>query len=119
MYDVNPMGGGRIIRDKLWFYLPSARSAARSTVPGMWVNKNAGNPNAWTVDFDKTQQAFSDSLRAPGDRSADVAGDAAQQVQPPLVRAVQRLERKRRRLRDADDGSDEPHIYIPAAQIHR
>ena len=28
----------------------------------MWVNRNAGNPNAWTVDFDKSQQAFSETL---------------------------------------------------------
>ena len=33
-----------------------------NTVPGMWVNKNAGNPNAWTVDFDKSQQAASETL---------------------------------------------------------
>ena len=32
------------------------------TVPGMFQNKNAGNPNAWTVDFDRSQQAFNNSL---------------------------------------------------------
>jgi hypothetical protein len=60
VYDVNPQGGGRIIRDKLWFYLSYRQSEGKSTVPGMWFNKNAGNPNAWTVDFDKTRPAFSD-----------------------------------------------------------
>ena len=31
-------------------------------MPGMFVNKNAGNPNSWVVDFDRTQQAFNNSL---------------------------------------------------------
>ena len=62
MYEFNPMGGGRIIRDKLWFYVSYRQIATDNTVPGMWVNRNAGNPNAWTVDFDKSQQAFSETL---------------------------------------------------------
>jgi hypothetical protein len=28
----------------------------------MFKNKNAGNPNSWVVDFDRTQQAFNNSL---------------------------------------------------------
>ena len=59
VFDVNPMGGGRIIRDRLWFYLTFRELRADNTVPGMWVNRNAGNPNAWTVDFDRSQQVFS------------------------------------------------------------
>jgi hypothetical protein len=60
MWDINPMGGGRIIRNRLWFYLTYREWGADNTVPGMWVNRNAGNPNAWTVDFDKSRQAFDD-----------------------------------------------------------
>src|SRR4029077_14673529 len=45
VYDVNPMGGGRIIRDKLWFYLTYRETGGSQTVPGMFVNTNAGNPN--------------------------------------------------------------------------
>ena len=66
LWDVNPMGGGRIIRDKLWFYLTYREVRTDNTVPGMWVNRNAGNVNAWTVDFDKTRQAFSDDLARNG-----------------------------------------------------
>ena len=62
LYELNPMGGGRIIRDKLWFYTSYRQIATDNSVPGMWVNKNAGNPNAWTVDFDRSQQAFSETL---------------------------------------------------------
>jgi hypothetical protein len=66
VYDINPMGGGRIIRDKLWFYLTYRQTGGQRTVPGMWINKNAGNPNAWTVDFDKTKPAFDDNLERNG-----------------------------------------------------
>ena len=55
------MGGGRIIRDKLWFYVTVRQVGSESTVPGMWVNKNANNPNLWAVDFDLSQPAFTDT----------------------------------------------------------
>jgi hypothetical protein len=62
LYEINPMGGGRIIRDRLWFYTSYRHIATDNTVPGMFVNRNAGNPNAWTVDFDTSRQAFTDTL---------------------------------------------------------
>ena len=87
MYEINPMGGGRIIRDKLWFYTSYRHIATDNTVPGMWVNKNAGNPNAWTVDFDKSQQAFYGNAGSHRDRAHHVAGHAAQQDQRQLAGA--------------------------------
>jgi hypothetical protein len=63
VYDVNPMGGGWILRDRLWFYATYRQTGAESTVPGMWINKNAGNPNAWTVDFDRSRQAFTNNVQ--------------------------------------------------------
>jgi hypothetical protein len=66
VYDVNPMGGGRIVRDRLWFYSTYRQTGSEQTVPGMWVNRNAGNPNAWTVDFDRSQPAFSDGVQRQG-----------------------------------------------------
>jgi hypothetical protein len=62
MFEINPMGGGRIIRDRLWFYTSYRRIATDNSVPGMWINRNAGNPNAWTVDFDRSKQAFNENL---------------------------------------------------------
>ena len=62
VYDVSAMYGGRIVRDKLWFYGVYRQVGGERTVPGMFHNKNAGNPNAWTVDFDRSQQAFNNSL---------------------------------------------------------
>lgn len=61
LHDVSAMGGGRIVRDKLWFYLTVRQVKANNTVPGMWVNKNASNPDLWAVDFDLSQPAFTDA----------------------------------------------------------
>jgi hypothetical protein len=62
VYDVSGMYGGRIKRDKLWFYGVYRQVGGERTVPGMFQNKNAGNPNSWVVDFDRSQQAFTNSL---------------------------------------------------------
>ena len=63
VYDVSAMYGGRIVRDKLWFYGVYRQVGGERTVPGMFQNKNAGNPNVWTVDFDRSKQAFNNSLK--------------------------------------------------------
>ncbi len=62
VFEINPMGGGRIIRDRLWFYLSYRELIAENTVPGMFFNKNAGDITKWTVDFDTTRQAFNDNV---------------------------------------------------------
>lgn len=58
--EVNPMGGGPILRDRLWFYLTYREVYSENSVPGMWFNKNAGDPTKWTVDFDLSRPAFQD-----------------------------------------------------------
>ena len=62
VYEFNPMFGGRIVRDKLWFYTTYRHIATNNTVPGMWPNRNAGNPNSWSVDFDTSVAAFNETL---------------------------------------------------------
>lgn len=59
--DVSAMAGGKIIQNRLWFYTTIRQVKANNTVPGMWVNKNAGNPSVWAVDFDLSQPAFTDA----------------------------------------------------------
>jgi hypothetical protein len=66
VYDVSAMFGGRIIRDKLWFYGVYRQVGGERTVPGMFHNRNAGNPDVWTVDFDRSKQAFNNSLERQG-----------------------------------------------------
>ena len=55
VYDINPMGGGRIIRDKLWWYTTLRIWGATNTTPGVFANKNAGNPDAWTYEPDTSR----------------------------------------------------------------
>ena len=60
LWDVNPSMGGPIVRDKLWFFATYRYQNSRQNVASMWVNKNAGNPNAWTYAPDFSQQAIGD-----------------------------------------------------------
>ena len=54
-YDVNPAGGGPILRDALWFYAAVRAQSNRNHVGGVFENRNAGDPDAWTYepDFDR------------------------------------------------------------------
>src|SRR5262249_58328776 len=51
VWEINPMGGGRIIRDKLWFYLSYRETYGENTIPGMWFNRNGGDPTKWLPAF--------------------------------------------------------------------
>jgi hypothetical protein len=61
VWEFNPMGGGKIVQDRLWFYLTYRESYAENTIPGMWFNKNGGDPTKWLVDFDLNRPAFNDT----------------------------------------------------------
>src|SRR5215831_4037176 len=60
VWEINPMGGGRIVRDKLWFYFTYHETYGENTIPGMFFNKNAGDPTKWLVDLDTGRIAFND-----------------------------------------------------------
>jgi len=62
VFEINPMGGGRIVQDKLWFYLTYRELDADNTVPGMFINRNAGDPTKWVVDFDTAKPAYNDNV---------------------------------------------------------
>jgi hypothetical protein len=66
LFDVNPMGGGRIIRDRLWFYLTYREWGADNTVPGIFVNRNAGDVSKWYPDFDESKPAYDDQRHRNG-----------------------------------------------------
>jgi hypothetical protein len=54
IYDVNPAFGGRLLRDRLWFYASqrSWDSQSPSPTPGNYFNKTQGTA-AYTPDFDR------------------------------------------------------------------
>ena len=76
--------GGPIIRDRIWYYATARDEGQHRTIPGIFPNLNAGNPNAWEYQPDTSRQArgaesfqiFSDPLHR--------SGDAAKQVQRAL-----------------------------------
>ena len=56
IYDVAPTFGGPIAKDKLWFFVNARFQGSRTFVGNLFVNRNAGNPNAWTFSPDLNQQ---------------------------------------------------------------
>jgi hypothetical protein len=55
--EINPGFGGPIVKDRLWYFLSGRYQVANTYVTGMFHDKNAGNPNAWTYDPDLTRPA--------------------------------------------------------------
>jgi hypothetical protein len=47
-YDANIAIGGPILRDRVWFYGNSRAIGTYQEQQNLYVNQNAGNPNAWT-----------------------------------------------------------------------
>ncbi|HET9831303.1 MAG TPA: carboxypeptidase-like regulatory domain-containing protein, partial [Vicinamibacterales bacterium] len=60
LYDVEGGLGGPIKKDKMWFYYVGRTYGSSTSVTGMFFNKNAGNPNAWSYDPDPTLQGRND-----------------------------------------------------------
>jgi len=61
LYDHDAALGGPIMKDRLWFYAIVRYLGSAQSVPGMYANANAGNPNAWTYVPNTALQARSDS----------------------------------------------------------
>jgi hypothetical protein len=57
VWDVNGAVGGPILRDRLWFYATGRHHGNRRFVTGMFLNRNAGDPNAWTYEPDTDRRA--------------------------------------------------------------
>jgi hypothetical protein len=65
VYDFNPMFGGPILKDRLWFFATSRTVGANNYVAGMFVNRNAGTA-AFVPDLDKSRQAVTDNRYITG-----------------------------------------------------
>jgi hypothetical protein len=55
VYDINPAGGGPIIRDKLWFFGSLRWQESSFFQAGAFANKNGGDLSKWTYEPDETQ----------------------------------------------------------------
>jgi hypothetical protein len=59
LWDVDASLGGPIDRDRLWFFAVLRNQGNSSSVPGMFANLNAGDPNAWSYQPDPSRPARS------------------------------------------------------------
>src|SRR5438105_1209324 len=59
-YDINPAFGGPILRDKVWFFGAARYNVTQDYVAGLFWNRNANNPNAWTYDPDPSRRVWND-----------------------------------------------------------
>jgi hypothetical protein len=57
VWDFNLGLGGPIVRDRVWFYTNLREEGSERTVPGMFANKNAGDPTKWLYEADTTRPA--------------------------------------------------------------
>ena len=58
LWDYNIGIGGPIMRDRLWYFGQFRTEGYKNTVPGMFANQNAGNPNSWTYVPDRSRPAY-------------------------------------------------------------
>jgi hypothetical protein len=61
LYDGDWSLGGPLKRDRLWFFYLGRAYGNGASVPGMFANANAGNPNAWTYAPNAALQARNDT----------------------------------------------------------
>ncbi len=57
LWDVTTGLGGPILKDRVWYFLNVRNEGSWQAVPGMFANKNAGDPTKFTYEPDVTRQA--------------------------------------------------------------
>jgi hypothetical protein len=57
IWDFNGGVGGPLLRDRLWFYSTARDEGSERGVPGMFANKNAGDPTKFTYEPDTSRPA--------------------------------------------------------------
>jgi hypothetical protein len=57
LWDFSGGLGGPLLKDRIWYFLNVRNEGAHRSVPGMYANKNAGDPTKRTYDPDFTRQS--------------------------------------------------------------
>ena len=57
LWDINVGVGGPIKKDLAWFFFQFRDQGSHRTIPGMFANKNMGDPTKWTYERDTTRPA--------------------------------------------------------------
>src|SRR5262245_29591650 len=60
-WDINPMFGGPIKRERLWFFATARHFVTKNTVAGIFINRNAFDITKWNYDPDFSRQAVADN----------------------------------------------------------
>src|SRR5688572_6055900 len=63
LFDVQASVGGPIKRDNVWFFYNFRRFGSADAQPGIFANKNAGDPTKWNYEPDFTLQGRNDIRR--------------------------------------------------------
>ena len=106
--EFNPMGGGRIVRDKLWFYLTLSRVVApRTRSPGCSSTGTPAIRRSGSSTSTPARPAFNDNIEwnaigritwqvSPRNKFSSEPLPAVQQAEQPRAVARPRERRKRR-----------------------
>jgi len=62
-WDMNFALGGPIVKDRLWFYNNVRSYGTYQDIPGLFGNKNAGDPTKWTYVADQGLKGRSDAAK--------------------------------------------------------
>jgi hypothetical protein len=62
-WDMNVALGGPIVKDRLWFYNNVRSYGTYQDIPGLFGNKNAGDPTQWTYVADPSLKGRSDAAK--------------------------------------------------------
>ena len=63
LWDYQASLGGPVVRDRLWYFFNWREVGGADAVPGMFANRNAGDPTKWHYDPDLSRQARNDSVQ--------------------------------------------------------
>src|SRR5688572_7779684 len=63
LWDYQASVGGPVRRDRFWYFFNWREVGGADAVPGMFANKNAGDPTKWTYEPDLTRQARNDQVQ--------------------------------------------------------
>jgi hypothetical protein len=58
LWDYNLGVGGPIVKDRVWFFAQGRHEGYTNTIPNMFANANANDPNKWTYVPDRNRPAY-------------------------------------------------------------
>ena len=57
LWDSNLGLGGPIAKDRVWFFFQFRDQGSHRTIPGMFANRNMGDPTKWNYEADRSRPA--------------------------------------------------------------